>query len=104
MLLQQLSSLRFLTRQGLAVQGHTNEEGNLYQLLKCRAQEDRKFQLWLKEGKYQSPEIINEQIQLFAHTLLWELLAKIHEARFYSIIADETRDISGAEQLAISLK
>ena len=91
-------------RQGLAVRGHTNEEGNLYQLLKCRAQEDPELQSWLKEGKYQSPETINEQIQLFAHTLLRELLAKIRQAKFYSIIADETRDISGAEQLAISFR
>ena len=60
--------LRFLMRQGLAVRGHTNEEGNLYQLLKCRAQEDPELQSWLKEGKYQSPEIVNEQFVIFTQT------------------------------------
>ena len=35
-------------RQGLAVRGHTNEEGNLYQLLKCGAQEDPEIQSWLR--------------------------------------------------------
>ena len=34
MLLKQLSSLRFLLRQGLAVRGHCDLEGNLYQLMK----------------------------------------------------------------------
>ena len=33
MLLKQLSSLRYLARQGLAIRGHSEKEGNLMQLL-----------------------------------------------------------------------
>ena len=36
--------------------------------------------------------------------LLTKLLAEVHAAEWYSIIADETRDLSGAEQFAISLR
>ena len=38
-----------------------------------------------------------------AHQLLWHLLNEIQQAEWYSVIADETRDASGAEQLRISL-
>ena len=37
LLLKQLDCLQYLTRQGIAVRGHHDEDGNLYQLLKCRA-------------------------------------------------------------------
>lgn len=33
-LLMQLRAILFLTRQGIAIRGHTESEGNLYQLLK----------------------------------------------------------------------
>ena len=39
MLLLQISSLRYLARQGLAVRGHKDEEGNLFQLLKVLSDE-----------------------------------------------------------------
>lgn len=40
MLLKQLSSLKFLLRQGLAVRRHTEGEGNSLQLLWLRAEDD----------------------------------------------------------------
>ena len=43
-------------------------------------------------------------IQLMATQLLQKLLKEIRSAEWYSIIADETRDISGAEQLGISVR
>ena len=36
--------------------------------------------------------------------LLRKLLAEVRAAKWYSIIADETKDLSGAEQFAISLR
>ena len=36
-LMTELSSLQYLIRQGLAVRGHIEGEGNLQQLLKCRS-------------------------------------------------------------------
>jgi hypothetical protein len=58
----------------------------------------------LKDQKYRSPEIINELISLMAKHLLRSLLESIKSAPFYGLIADETRDISGKEQLSISLQ
>ena len=49
-LLKQLSSLKYLLRQGLAIRGHDDNEGNLVQLLKLRAEDDCQMQSWLLEG------------------------------------------------------
>ena len=104
-LMKQLQSLRFLLRQGLAVRGHSDtDEGNLYQLMKLQAVGSSQLQTWLNDKKYQSPEIVNEQIQLMSKQVLRSLLINIKEQPFYGIIADETTDISGKEQLAISLR
>ena len=105
MLMKQLHSLRFLMRQGLAVRGHSNtDEGNLYQLMKFQAVGFSQLQSWLIDKKYQSPEIVNEQIRLMSKQVLRSILINIKKQPFYGIIADETTDISGKEQLAIIIK
>ena len=53
--------------------------------------------------KYLSHEIINKQIEIMAHHLLRGLLAKIQAAEYFALIGDETRDVSGKEQFAISV-
>lgn len=103
MLLVQIQCLCFLLRQGLAIRGH-NDEGNLFQLMKMRAHDIPQLTAWLMNKKYQSPEIVNEQINLMYKNVLRSLITNIREQRFYGLIADETRDISGKEQLAICLR
>ena len=49
MLLKQLTSLRYLVRQGIGVRGHVEEEGNLHQLLKCRAEDIVGLERWLSD-------------------------------------------------------
>ena len=103
--MKQLHSLRFSLCQGLAVRGHSDtDEGNLYQLMKFQAVSSSQLQSWLRDKKYQSPEIVNDQIQLMSKHVLRSLLTNIKAEPFYSIIADETTDVSGKEQLAISLR
>ncbi len=103
-LLRQLSSLRYLLRQGLAIRGHVEEDGNLQQLLKCRSEDVPTLEEWLKDSNYKSHDIVNELIQLMAHQLLRRLLDEIRRAEWFALIADETRDMSGREQLGISLR
>ena len=104
MLLKQLTSLKYLLRQGLAIRGHLDVKGNLYQLMRCRSEDIPHLSQWMDSGNYQSPEIINELIELLAKDLLRKLIAEINSSSFYSLIIDETRNISGKEQLAISLR
>ena len=103
LLIKQFTSLQFLMRQGLAVCGHTESEGNLAQLLKCRSEDVSTLKEWLSNGKYRSPDILNEQIQLMAHQLLRQLISDITAVEWFAIIADETRDLSGKEQFAICI-
>lgn len=104
MLMKELTSLRYLARQGLAIRGHNEEDGNLRQLLKCRADDDQGIEFWLRDGRYLSHDIVNELLELMAHQLLRGLLQEIRQAEWFALIADETRDVSGMEQLAISLR
>ena len=92
-----LTSLKLLTRQRLPICGHTDEESYLVQLLECRAEDAEGFQTWVNSGRYLLHEIMNEIIELMAHHILRNLIADIKMAKWFSIIADETQDISGHE-------
>ena len=101
-------SLKYLLCQGLAIRGHSNnDKGNLDQLLLLRKNDVPDLDTYLQAKKYLSPEIINEQIALMANQLLQSLLNDIKanqcDQPFFAIIADETRDTSRLEQLALSL-
>ena len=47
-LLAQLAGLRFLTRQGIAIRGHTESEGNLQQRLLMQSSSNEVVKKWLK--------------------------------------------------------
>ena len=98
-----LSSLRFLLRQGLAIRGHRETEGNLMQLLYLQSTECPQLGRWLKNQQYLSPEIINEFITLMGNDLLRQLLSSIRQATWYAVIADERADVANHEQLSLSI-
>lgn len=54
MLLKLISSLKFLLRQGLAIRGHSETEGNLFQLLSLRGEDDPPLKRWLQQQQYVS--------------------------------------------------
>ena len=72
--------------------------------MRCRIEDVPQLSQWMDSSNYQSPEIINELIELLAKDLLHKLIAEIKSGSIYSLIVDETRGISGKEQLAISLR
>ena len=51
-----------------------------------------------------SSEIINEMIMLMGRTVLQQLLVEIRKAYWFSLIADETTDVSHKEQLCIAIR
>ena len=73
-LLKQLSSLKYLVKQGTGIRGHEDDEGNLIEMLKCRSEDVPVLTEWLKHSSYKSHDIINELIQLMAHDILRTLL------------------------------
>ncbi|CAF1551807.1 unnamed protein product [Adineta ricciae] len=57
MLFIEVECIRYLLRQGLALRGHIEEEGNLLQLLKLREADVDGLSSWIKEGNYLSHQI-----------------------------------------------
>jgi len=102
-----VSSLKFLGRQGLGIRGHTESEGNLVQLLKLRQIENVELSNWLKRPRralYTSHDIQNELLQMMAHAVIRKIVGDVHSARYYAVIADESADISGKQQLSVTLR
>ena len=46
----------------------------------------------------------NELIQAIGAVRTKKIVAEINEAKFFTLVADETTDCSGAEQLRVSLR
>ncbi len=104
-LLKILSSVQFLCMQGLAVRGHTDADSNLTQLLKLRSHDVPELNAWLERTSYKwiSHDIVNEMIELMAHTVLRRITQEIRQSNpdgFYTIMLDETSDISVREQVS----
>ncbi len=93
-------TLHFLLHQGVSIRNDHAGGSNIIVLLEHMLDE----KLWVKGNKYQSPEIINEIIEIMAHTALHSLLADVNSSPWFSLMADETRDISNREQLVICLR
>ena len=58
--LKQLTGMRFFLRQGIALQGHSEREGNLPQLLSAWAGDCEVLRQWMKAARYMSYDIVNE--------------------------------------------
>ena len=69
-LLKQLTSLRYILRQGLALQGHEEKEGNLMQLLYLRSDDSPGMKQYIENKKYLSHEIIHKQLGLMVNNIL----------------------------------
>ena len=73
---------------------------NLSVLLETVLEENK----WVSDKKYQSPAIINEMVEIMAYKVLCSLLAEISSRSWFSLLADETRNISNHEQLVLCLR
>ena len=106
-MLKIIANLRFLGRQGLPFRGDgSDENSNFNQLNLLSGEGDAQFKEWIqKKGvKYDSPEIQNEIINIMSQQIVRDIAFEVREADFFSILADETADISNREQLVICLR
>ncbi|XP_071843974.1 zinc finger MYM-type protein 1-like [Apostichopus japonicus] len=106
LLLKQIESIQYLTRQGLSIRGKNDDESNLIQLLRCRANDVPGLAQWVEDRRYLSHEIINELIEMMGNSVLRSIISEIHTTSkgLYGIIADESRDISNKEQMTCVLR
>lgn len=101
------STLRILGRQGLAIRGDANDEdSNFMTILRARAEDVSELESWLKRtnNKWLHHTIQNEILELMANKIITENLEDIRKAEFYSILLDETADVSRMEQISIYLR
>ena len=90
-LIMQLKCIKYLTRQGLAIRGNHEEEGNLRQLLLTWSENHECIKNWIKENRFTSHQAVNEQISILGQTVLRNLLKKIRATQpsWYSVIVED---------------
>ena len=107
-LLKLLSNARFLARQGLPFRGDGEEccDSNFMRLIHLRAEDDDKLVDWIhrKTDKYTSGDIQNEMVKVMAMRVLRQIAGSLQSASFFTVMADETTDVSNVEQVVVCLR
>lgn len=116
-----IETILFCGNQGLALRGHKDSgridldeqpgeenDGNFRALLRFRSKNDSTLKNILesssKNAQYTSPRFQNEVIEVCNILILQKLVSKINDATCFSILADETTDIGGIEQLSLCVR
>ena len=104
-LISHLQTLKTLLRQGIAIRGRADSESNIYQFNTDKAINDKALKLILDENRYvNAHDILEEQKQLLVLSARRHLLENILKRNLFSIIADESSDVSKKEQLSFSVR
>ena len=106
-LLKIISAVHFLGRQGVALGGHDESEGNFSQLLKYKSEDNPGLSKWLRSRiDFPCPQVRNEILSLLSNSLVCEIADDIRSLPQlqFSVIMDGTQDVSGKEQEAICLR
>ena len=87
-LLKVLSTVRFLARQGLAVQGDGDEtDSNLHQLLFIRSEDYSAMRKFLEKQQLKhTSEVQNEFLSIMAHQILRKIAANVQTAVNYTVM------------------
>ena len=104
-----IKAVHFLAKQGLAFRGHdecsvSNNRGNLQELLEFMCTDDTELSNHIqnKVANYTCADSQNEIISLLAGHVKKKILPKSGD--FFSLIADETMDLSKFEQVCVCLR
>ncbi|XP_050303834.1 zinc finger MYM-type protein 1-like [Anthonomus grandis grandis] len=97
----------------IAQRGHNEStesanKGNFLELTEFVANHDPVFKKKVSsaavKSKYLHSSIQNELLQILSNEVLQSARDEISEAKFYSVLADETKDLSKKEQMAILIR
>lgn len=108
-------------RQNMALRGHRdsgnifkacsddkqNNDGNFRAILRYRAQGDSDMRSYLESSgtiKYTSSTSQNEIIDSCNKLLLNKIVSRVNEVKCFSVLADETADVSGIEQVSLCVR
>jgi hypothetical protein len=106
--------IRLICTQNVSLRGHdealeSTNRGNFLEIMNLLASKDKVIDarlngLGVGNAKYTHHSIQNALINIIADTILNEIKNEILTSAFYSIIADETKDLSKIEQLSVVLR
>ena len=88
MLMTIIQNVQFLSRQGLALRGHDDDESSFTQLLKLRSVDQTDICDWLAKkcgDKYTSPEVQNEILTLMSQAILRVIARQLQQAEFFTM-------------------
>lgn len=92
--------------EGEALRGHTDESSKLFRLLKLRCHDIPELNSWMNRTKckWLSHDIIDEYLALLANSVRNKIINIIKNATYFSIMADETTDLSHKEQFSFNFR
>jgi hypothetical protein len=104
-----ISTIIFCGTHDMPLRGKENHQGVFEDLLKLSIESGdltikEHFETGKKNAMYTSPQIQNEIINLCGLVVKSEIIKAAKKAYAYSVMADETCDISGKEQLSIGIR
>lgn len=98
-----------ISRQGQPLRGHTDDKSNFLNTMKLIGRFNEKVCSWL--GRKELSKVAwlghdcqNEILGDLSKSLLRDMVKEINEAKYFSIMADETMDITTKEQLSICFR
>lgn len=104
-------SIMFLGKTGLPFRGSFQrgdsfEDSKFIELLKLRANDVPELDKWLKRSnqKWLHHSIVEEILKMLADGVLNRILQSVRNAKYYSIMVDETSDVSRLEQVAVCFR
>uniref|UniRef100_A0A667WQR9 TTF-type domain-containing protein n=1 Tax=Myripristis murdjan TaxID=586833 RepID=A0A667WQR9_9TELE len=102
-----------LGKRNVALRGNWDEEaheedGNFKHFVKWKSKFDDTLKLHLettaRNATYMSPSIQNELIACCGAEIQDKIVQKIKKSKYFSVLADETADVGGTEQLSICIR
>ena len=101
---------RLCAQQEIAVRGHresaeSKNQGNFLEILKLVADHDAVIKEKIRDNPhnamYTSPDIQNQLLEVMGSLTRGKVCKAVQDATYYSLLGDETKDVSKVEQLAI---
>ena len=104
-----LETIRVFTLRNIVLRGHEEHglKDSMYEILKLRGSEDSELMQFIGKdrGTYLHHDCQNEILDLMASRLLHDHIIKpIQKAQFFTIMCDESTDISNKEQAAVCIR
>jgi len=84
----------------------SSNKGNFIELFDTMTEDDSqlKERMNRRYGHYSSHEYQNDFISVFSSRIVKNIVLQMKDAKFFAIMADETKDLSKSEQLAILVR